>query len=189
MRLLITSIFLLASVTAHSASVTIDFEELAPTGSYPTIPGPIISQDFSFSTEDGFLITQLGGDPSQRLYYCPTCTLTMDNASGDDFRLTSLDFFAGGVDAGESITLTGYYAGGGTITTALINSGPTQTYLFGAEWDGLEQIVISAPDTLGFGTSVDNIVINGAPIVPIPAAVWLFGSGLGLLGWFRRKKA
>jgi len=25
--------------------------------------------------------------------------------------------------------------------------------------------------------------------VPVPAAVWLFGSGLGLLGWFRRSKA
>jgi len=25
--------------------------------------------------------------------------------------------------------------------------------------------------------------------VPVPAAVWLFGSGLSLLGWFRRKSA
>ncbi len=27
-----------------------------------------------------------------------------------------------------------------------------------------------------------------APQVPIPAAVWLFGSGLGLLGWMRRRQ-
>ena len=28
---------------------------------------------------------------------------------------------------------------------------------------------------------------SGASVVPVPAAVWLFGSALGLLGWMRRK--
>ena len=31
---------------------------------------------------------------------------------------------------------------------------------------------------------LDNISVN---IVPIPAAVWLFGSALGLLGWARQR--
>jgi hypothetical protein len=30
--------------------------------------------------------------------------------------------------------------------------------------------------------------VFASSIVPIPAAVWLFGSGLGALGWFRRRK-
>jgi hypothetical protein len=44
-----------------------------------------------------------------------------------------------------------------------------------------------------FGLSTDSgapIFDNLAPaVVPVPAAVWLFGSALGLLGWMRRKKA
>jgi hypothetical protein len=36
----------------------------------------------------------------------------------------------------------------------------------------------------GFG--LDGVSLTA---VPIPAAVWLFGSGLGLLGWFRRRQS
>jgi hypothetical protein len=32
-------------------------------------------------------------------------------------------------------------------------------------------------------------VSDPLPEIPVPAAVWLFGSALGLLGWMRRKKA
>ena len=36
------------------------------------------------------------------------------------------------------------------------------------------------------GFSVDTVAME-VNVVPIPAAVWLFGSALGLLGWMRRK--
>jgi hypothetical protein len=40
---------------------------------------------------------------------------------------------------------------------------------------------------IGFG---DAPMVSAGTIsaVPVPAAVWLFGSGLGLLGWMRRRK-
>jgi hypothetical protein len=36
-----------------------------------------------------------------------------------------------------------------------------------------------------------DVTLNGGTVsvVPIPGAVWLFGSALGLLGWIRRKAA
>jgi hypothetical protein len=42
-----------------------------------------------------------------------------------------------------------------------------------------------APSLLG-EISFDRVMVS---TVPIPAAVWLFGSALGLLGWMRRKAA
>jgi hypothetical protein len=42
--------------------------------------------------------------------------------------------------------------------------------------------VLSPDDTATFATFTPEVI-------PVPAAVWLFGSALGLLGWMRRKKA
>ena len=40
-----------------------------------------------------------------------------------------------------------------------------------------------------FQRSLVSGTLVGVSTVPIPAAVWLFGSGLGLLGWLRRRQA
>jgi hypothetical protein len=62
------------------------------------------------------------------------------------------------------------------------------------ELDGPNNWFSLSPDakTLSFSMVVqhnmDEIRIITS-VVPIPAALWLFGSGLGLLGWMRRKPA
>jgi len=60
---------------------------------------------------------------------------------------------------------------------------------------GIHTVVISAGGQI-FGdiaqaeATVDTFIFNDVSAVPVPAAVWLFGSGLiGLAGFTRRKKA
>ena len=49
----------------------------------------------------------------------------------------------------------------------------------------------SSPSDISFQTTqlfMDDITLS-AQAVPVPAAAWLFGSALGLLGWMRHKIA
>jgi hypothetical protein len=59
------------------------------------------------------------------------------------------------------------------------------TYLFnGPEWQDLDWIVMEATDCGAPCTQVDDLIFS---VVPIPAAAWLFGSGLASLGWLKRR--
>jgi len=114
-------------------------------------------------------------------------------AGGLAFGLQSLDTYG---EAWEnyfdfSATVTGYKNDGNTVNASLGSFYPHDdvlTYSFDSTWDDLNSVEIEVYNwsgSLGAGMFFDNIVVS---TVPIPAAVWLFGSALAGLGWMRRKQ-
>lgn len=82
------------------------------------------------------------------------------------------------------MSVTGYYAAGGSVSTSLSADTTIGNYLFDSAWTGLDSLVIGTLST-ALPAGIDNIVVSG---VPIPAAAWLFGSALAGLGWLGRTK-
>jgi hypothetical protein len=94
-------------------------------------------------------------------------------SNGDviEFDISSLDLYWNG---------TSFNVGGmatGTVTNVSANA-----FDYSATWTGMVS-------TGGFAGSVYNLSLTGSgSVVPVPAAIWLFGSGLfGLLAVARRK--
>ncbi len=162
------------------AGLTLSFEG---TTSFGITDGIIYSAD-----ESGALLASTG----TRVFGTadPTYPNLFTGASTSVFRIDfDTTMFTVSVDAladdiSDLAQLTAYTAGDvviDTYLTALMVSGASETMTVNG---GNIAYVIAegvSPDAVGF----DNLVAN---TVPIPAAVWLFGSGLGLLGWFRRRQ-
>ena len=74
------------------------------------------------------------------------------------------------------------YATNGTNATgvyainSVVEANDSSTSLFSADIDGAD---------LTFN-GVDEWAVWSPTVIPVPAAVWLFGSALGLLGWLRK---
>jgi len=178
-RVAVLCLFLFASI-AHASTITIDFEEFPDAGPVGT---SLSSKGYSFLAEAVFIPGAYGAFTDIALVYCPFCTITFANESGNPFALHSFDYAAIFVGPG-TVNVTGHYAAGGVISTNLNADETVDNYQFNEAWTGLDYVVIGTISTSS-PAGIDNIVVSA---VPIPAAVWLFGSALAGLGWMRRKQ-
>ena len=114
-------------------------------------------------------------------------SIEFGRADGDAFNLLGFMHAFGG--AGEfDFTISAILADGGTVVDVLtVNEVDFQYDTFVDS--GLFNNILSFSVSIAGGTpplAIDNVMVSA---VPVPAAVWLFGSALAGLGWMRRKQS
>jgi hypothetical protein len=185
MRSILITMLLLSFASANAETITIDFESLEQSENY----------SFESYSEDGFLFTVqnslLAVRGTNDVWYAGSTALfnafggreTVFTKGGESFDLISIDLSEIEIPLGSS-TVTFSRDGGHSQT--FVTDGPFgfETFFFDSGFLGATSVSWVSE----FATPVpqiDNIVIN---VVPIPAAIWLFGSALAGLGWLRRKQ-
>jgi|GEM_PF-2062824 len=185
-----------------------------PFGSYRSYSNiHIVSGDTSFGYSYGYS----DGSSTDGLYWGTSADFNEDRSPiyGSAFDMLSMDFcgtfivLAGcsllpgqappesgspGDSLVAAIALIGVKSDGSMVSGGWSNQPGTNTLIFDSSWNDLVRVSLySGLVEANFGDiyapleiEVDNIVVNA---VPVPAAVWLFGSALAGLGWLRRKHA
>jgi hypothetical protein len=184
------SIALLLLICGTASAVTIDFESV-PSGS---VPLSFDTQGFTFLTKNregvGVIDRDYAGT-GNAFFFCMDC----QNPAGFDMHATDNSLFSlYSFDMGfmeqdpQPLTVTGTYANNSTISITYTSiTGFLETLSMGPGWEGLKSVSFEVDTSNNYSFNVpyfDNIVVNE---VPVPAAVWLFGSALVGLGWMRRK--
>jgi len=108
--------------------------------------------------------------------------LTLEHNAGDLFSISSVTMVSGGAFFMlNSVEVTGYLAGGGTVQQTIYGSTmptPPSVRTFGSEWMNLERVVFGDIRSKSQGQYIDDIVVTAVPVLP---ASWLFASALLVL--------
>ena len=189
---------LVLSTNAMAVTINIDFEEIDNSAANVFSGNSLDTQGFNLtndnSSSDAILHwsstnirnADAGGVTFSHNYAGSTTTLTQLN--GEAFDLFTIDF----ADINNSGTIQNITIDAVTVTGTLFSNTITLDMLSGLEtfdfnWYNLASA--SWTETTGAFLQLDNIAV-ATTVVPVPAAVWLFGSGLiGLTGIARRKKS
>jgi len=181
MRFQLALVALLASATSSAATVNLFLDTGMTRGSevatlQMTLSGPSVAPfgDASYVLENIESIGVTGNiDGTQIDFSVISATGTLDKHSSQDVYKSNFS----GLNISMTETVT---SSTGAETTWLFRSGFDLDYnpfLFLNPGDGNNYNWSGSPQP-GWGN-----------VVPIPAAVWLFGSALTGLGWIRRKQA
>lgn len=194
---------ILASLVLFGAAFTtnaavIDFESMGVQGSvnpYYNRAG-FTTDGFNFSTNmDVIDVSSTGGWWANGVGANHSGQYAALNDFGGDMIMTQV---GGGFFSVGNLSLNGWQGGQSNITISGLYNGSvvnSVTALIGSPWLNIVTN-FSNIDTLrisGGTFLVDDISVNGGSsspsAVPVPAAVWLFGSGIaGLIGARKRKK-
>lgn len=125
----------------------------------------------------------------------------------NSFEMNSQPWEGGPANAVGSIAIEAYDAGNSLVWNSTVDLTSSKTWqdwiVVPVEMAAVSSLKFLAPRSLNrsykFWPSIDNLIIN-EPVntdissltqsrfnpVPVPGAMWLFGSAIGLLGWMRR---
>lgn len=172
---------------AISQAATVDFN-------VPTFPGDTgrleSYTENGIKLEGAFLHTDTGlsGNPDNGtafLQYADFSSVNIGSTSGQLFDLVSVDLAAFNIDYSQPMTIEFVAQKQGSVMVSQIftidGSLDFDTFYFGAEFNDVIYAYVS--DSYKSVFSMDNLNVHA---VPVPAAFWLFASGL--IGLFRFSK-